>query len=484
MSSARLDSDPFSVASAFADDSGALAGMEPVANAAAPSLSDALGGLLDGVARTLGVPIALLSRDRAGWRFEAEGFPPHPVADAPRFRSAATEWPAGSEAAITDQAGSPWTGLIAGQLRHREWLLMLPGNAERWNTVAGLEGVIGRFGQSLEAAVRDDDERQLGARHRRMYVFVRRLTRTSEVAQIHRCILLAMANEVNAETAAFAVFSESEQALTITATHGYPLSIVDHVRIARGEGIIGRTFATGRATIGRCDEAVRRLRYRTDSYMAVPLVASGRVVAVITLTDRADGRAFDGRDLAAIRLLAAPAALAVARQRVTESLDELTRAATVDPVTGLFNRRYFESRIQVEVERARRQQQDLALLMVDIDDFKRINDTFGHLEGDRALRDVADLLRRGVRIFDVCARYGGEEFAIVMPGATREMAVQVAERIRRGMHDRSRLTPLPMTVSIGVGFLGAESSEEDLIGAADRALIAAKRAGKNVVKAD
>jgi diguanylate cyclase (GGDEF)-like protein len=64
--------------------------------------------------------------------------------------------------------------------------------------------------------------------------------------------------------------------------------------------------------------------------------------------------------------------------------------------------------------------------MVDIDDFKRINDTFGHLEGDRALRDVADLLRRGVRIFDVCARCGGEEFAIVMPGATRQMAFQVA----------------------------------------------------------
>ena len=480
----RYGSDPLSMESASDNESAAAPGVAPLETQAAWSLGDALSGLLDGVARTLGVPIALLSRDRAGWRFEAEAFPPRPVADAPRFRGAATDWPAGSQADIAGQAGSPWTGLIAGHLRQREWLLMLPGNAERWNTVAGLEGLIGRFGQSLEAAVRDDDERQLGALHRRMYVFVRRLTRTSEVAQIHRCIVRAMASEVNAETAAFAAFSESEQALTITATHGYPLSIVDHVRITAGEGIIGRTFATGRATIGRCDETARRLRYRTDSYMAVPLVTSGRVVAVITLTDRADGRAFESRDLAAIRLLAAPAALAVARQRVTENLDELTRAATVDPVTGLFNRRYFESRIQAEVERARRQQQDLALLMVDIDDFKRINDTFGHLEGDRALRDVADLLRRGVRIFDVCARYGGEEFAIVMPGATREMAVQVAERIRRGMHDRSRLTPLAMTVSIGVGFLSADASEEDLIGAADRALIAAKRAGKNVVKTD
>jgi diguanylate cyclase (GGDEF)-like protein len=120
--------------------------------------------------------------------------------------------------------------------------------------------------------------------------------------------------------------------------------------------------------------------------------------------------------------------------------------------------------------------------MVDIDDFKRINDTHGHLEGDRALRDVAELLRRGVRIFDLCARYGGEEFVIVMPGAAREMAVHVAERIRRGIQERSQLTPAPLTVSVGVGLLGPGQTEEDLIDAADHALMAAKRAGKNVVK--
>ena len=133
----------------------------------------------------------------------------------------------------------------------------------------------------------------------------------------------------------------------------------------------------------------------------LPLLASGQCLAVVTLTDRADGLAFESRDLASARLFAAPAALALARERVAESLSELTRAATVDPVTGLYNRRYFETQIQAEVQRARRQQQDLALLMVDIDDFKRINDTLGHLEGDRALHDVANLLRRGVRIFVV-----------------------------------------------------------------------------------
>ena len=77
-------------------------------------LSHVLRGLLDDVCRTLGVPLALLSRDRAGWRFEAEAFPPRPVADVPRFRAPAAEWRSGTEADVTDQTGSPWTGLLAG----------------------------------------------------------------------------------------------------------------------------------------------------------------------------------------------------------------------------------------------------------------------------------------------------------------------------------------------------------------------------------
>ena len=463
-------------------DSGQAPDMPSRINESTADLNQALRGLLDDVARTLGVPLALLSRDQAGWRFEAEAFPPRPVADAPRFRVPTSDWLPGSATDVMDQTGSPWTGLLAGTLRDRDWLLMLPGKADRWNTVAGLENVIGRFGRGLESVVRLDDERHLAALHRRLYAFVRRLTRISDVGRTHRCILQALAKEIGAQTAAFAAYNESEQALTITATYGYPSAIVEHVRIQPGEGVIGQAFVAGRAAIVQPEEASRRLRYRTNSFMVLPLVASGQCLGVITLTDRADGQAFESRDLASARLLAAPAALALARHRVSESLDELTRAATVDPVTGLFNRRYFEAQIQAEVQRARRQEQDLALLMVDIDDFKRINDTLGHLEGDRALRDVANLLRRGVRIFDLCARYGGEEFAIVMPGATRQVAVQVAERIRRGIHERSLQSPASMTVSVGVGFLGPDQTEEDLIGAADRALMAAKRAGKNVVK--
>ena len=473
--------DSSTVASLSDDDSDALASMSQ-----GPDINEVLRRLLDDVACALGVPTALLSRDTDGWQFEAEAFPPRPVGEATRFRGAAG-WNPDSTSDVLDQAGTPWTALLAATLREREWLLLLPGKADKWRGVGDLEGLVARFGQSLDAAVREDDERQREGVQRRLYAFTRRLTRRIDTDETLRLIVQTMAREATAETASCAIFDEAEQTLTIAATLGYPAAVVDHVRIAPREGILGQAFVRGRAAIGRTGQSMRRLRYRTDSYMTVPLVASGRALAVVTLTDRADGKRFDARDLAAVKLFAAPAALSLARLRLAHALDDLTRAATVDSVTGLFNRRYFETRIQAEVQRSRRMRQDLALLMVDIDDFKRINDTFGHLEGDRALRDVADLLRRGVRIFDVCARYGGEEFAIVMPGASREMAVLVAERIRRGMDERSKLSAVPMTVSIGVGFLGGDhpdQSEEGLIAAADRALFAAKRAGKNIVKTD
>jgi diguanylate cyclase (GGDEF)-like protein len=121
------------------------------------------------------------------------------------------------------------------------------------------------------------------------------------------------------------------------------------------------------------------------------------------------------------------------------------------------------------------------VLLIDIDDFKRVNDTRGHLEGDRILRDVADLLRAGVRIFDVCARYGGEEFVIVMPAASTMVAQQVAERIRRRVERNFGNESPAVTVSVGVGMLDSAATADELVDVADHALIAAKKAGKNLV---
>jgi diguanylate cyclase (GGDEF)-like protein len=183
--------------------------------------------------------------------------------------------------------------------------------------------------------------------------------------------------------------------------------------------------------------------------------------------------------------LAAPAALALARERVRAEAESYAHAAVIDPVSGLFNRRYFQARLEEELQRARRHRMPVALAMADIDDFKRINDKYGHLAGDTVIADVADILRRSVRLFDVCTRFGGEEFAIVMPGTGAEGAENIAERIRRRIEEYhpglGELTSLRVTVSVGLAVSSASISVRDLIEQADAALYMAKRAGKNQV---
>ena len=125
--------------------------------------------------------------------------------------------------------------------------------------------------------------------------------------------------------------------------------------------------------------------------------------------------------------------------------------------------------------------------MVDVDDFKSINDRYGHLVGDSVIRAIADILRRSVRVFDVCTRFGGEEFAVVMPGSGAEDAGRIAERIRQRVQNYTPSEPglasLKITVSVGFAVSQLNTSPHDLISNADVALYEAKRTGKNQVRA-
>lgn len=166
---------------------------------------------------------------------------------------------------------------------------------------------------------------------------------------------------------------------------------------------------------------------------------------------------------------------------------QLEELATIDSKTGLANYRVFVKRLHEEWVRAERYGQALSLVMLDLDDFKRVNDSLGHQAGDRALREFAMLVSGGARATDLPARYGGEEFAVLLPHTEGERAERVADRIRAAVADFSFLEPdhpIKITVSAGVAtFPGnaAIASAEHLVSAADRALYAAKKAGKNRV---
>jgi diguanylate cyclase (GGDEF)-like protein len=160
------------------------------------------------------------------------------------------------------------------------------------------------------------------------------------------------------------------------------------------------------------------------------------------------------------------------------------RQAVTDDLTGLANRRAFDETLTTEVERSRRFDQPVALVMVDIDDFKSVNDRYGHLLGDEVLKQVADVLRASGREIDEPARYGGEELAMVLPGTDLQGAYNLAERIREGIADLR--IPLPggeeLHVTASLGAAVRPGSADDVIGlvrAADQALYEAKRSGKN-----
>jgi len=449
--------------------------------AAQVTLAHAIEIVSSRLAAFLNAPIALLSRDSLSWRFETHAFPGAAATEELTTfrRSETTEDPVKQ---LQEDSAHAWTAIALGTLGDRDWALLLPGQSGAWADRPGFEHLVENVAWSLGQVAHKELADEANQFQRRLHAFNRRLAREYTQEQLNSLVLKTLACQVRAETGALSLYFPAEDALAIVATLGYPLSVVEHLRIRPGEELIGAAFTSGKAVVGESRHTVnRRLRYRTDSYMVLPIVAGDECLGVIALTDRSDGRRFDSRDFASARVMVSSAASAFSRQRLHERLASLTELATVDPVTGLFNRRYLETRLEAEVERARRQGQDLALLLIDIDDFKRVNDTRGHLEGDRILRDVADLLRAGVRIFDVCARYGGEEFVIVMPAASTMVAQQVAERIRRRV-ERSFGSDSPaVTVSVGVGMLDSATTADELVDVADRALIAAKKAGKNLV---
>ncbi|MBU2227609.1 MAG: GGDEF domain-containing protein, partial [Proteobacteria bacterium] len=190
-----------------------------------------------------------------------------------------------------------------------------------------------------------------------------------------------------------------------------------------------------------------------------------------------------------LSLFAMQAAIAIRNARLYNKTEQLS---VTDELTGLFNRRGFFQLADREFERALRFGRPLSALMLDIDNFKRVNDTHGHTGGDQVLRVLADCFRQNTRAIDIAGRYGGEEFAILLPEILQSEAIQIAERLRQSMADLSipigsenGLFPpvdISIAVSIGVAALSKDvPSLTDLISRADQALYRAKDSGRNRV---
>ncbi|MGZ4453356.1 MAG: diguanylate cyclase [Nocardioides sp.] len=244
-----------------------------------------------------------------------------------------------------------------------------------------------------------------------------------------------------------------------------------------GIGAIGRAARYGRAI--SLDES--RDSQAEDSGaggVAIPLVVGSQVIGVLALTPPAGGTL----DLELIDALIMQGASALQAAQLHSDVEEQSRR---DSLTGLANRRQFDEDLSENVARAARYARQLSLVMIDLDHFKQINDTYGHQRGDEVLQDVAGIVVRGIRSVDTAYRYGGEELCVLMPETGSDDACQIAERLRAQVEASfpwARRSPI--TLSAGVAELGHDAEGPALIGAADRALYAAKRNGRNRVECE
>jgi diguanylate cyclase (GGDEF)-like protein len=270
-------------------------------------------------------------------------------------------------------------------------------------------------------------------------------------------------------------------------------------------------FTVADAHVAHALEQLRAVEDAVDGgrRLVVPLATKAEALGWIDLSSP-DGRVFESDEVELLQILANQAAATLDNTRLYA---ELARQAITDGLTGLYNHRYFYERLRDEVVRARRYGLPLSLLMLDLDDFKRYNDSYGHPAGDVVLRRVAHIMRAALRrSVDVAARYGGEEFAVILPhtdpgGAEsvgRRLSDQVAtpgadvatpwgavvagERVRHSVESEAFPgldpdEPVHVTVSIGIASLPAHAEDaEGLVSAADQALYLAKQNGKNRVE--
>jgi diguanylate cyclase (GGDEF)-like protein len=249
------------------------------------------------------------------------------------------------------------------------------------------------------------------------------------------------------------------------------------LRIQVGEGITGAAVRDGRLIVSNNAPADPRAGQvpgpiAREAITCVPLRARGRSLGALSLYRRGRSRAFSPNDVELIQHFADVAAIALDNAK---TVAELERLAGTDDLTGLANRRTFHESLSRSTAMARRHHTPLSLLLLDIDNFKQINDTQGHEGGDDALRMLASALSGRARASDLVARIGGDEFAILLPQTSRDEADSVARDLAAQLRGHS--TTFPLEVSIGVASCSGPSCD-GLLSEADRALYAQKSARK------
>ena len=292
-----------------------------------------------------------------------------------------------------------------------------------------------------------------------------------------------------AERGSLMLDDEGSGELSIKAVHGINKWLLKDLKIRAGEGIAGKVFQESLPVISENIEkqfsVQNRPIYKTPSFMSIPLKVGDETIGVLNISDKLTGEVFLQEDLALLHSFANYASIALKGSSYCSIAENMKELSITDPLTNLYNRRYFQERLAEEIDRSDRHNLNLSLCLIDIDDFKLFNDTEGHPVGDDILVRFSRLLHESLRAIDVLARIGGDEFAIIMPQTDKDEAYFVAERTRNTVRQKMDRTwkqcpTEKMTVSIGISTFPSDGTEvKRLISCADKALYRAKMHGKD-----
>ena len=389
---------------------------------------------------------------------------------------------------LGDQDGTPATYVAIGARTDQRLFLVIEDDWTHSEEV--LLACAEVISVGLDALPHRAQARQQNRLLVRSYRFLRELSRARGSEAVAKVVARHVGSVLDADRVSVARYDEHEDRLRIAATRGLGAEVAGSVSVRPGDWVLGHVHQSGKPLIVNEPAQLpaghhHRTRYRPGPFAVIPIEHNRSSVGVLAVTDKRVRAPFTPLEQFALRALAPVIGAVMSAAQREEEANRLRYAATVDSLTGLHNRAYLDRRLHEEVGRSRRESNPLTVLMVDIDDFKVINDARGHAEGDAVLKHVGDVIRSAVRVFDVCARYGGDEFVIVMPNSDAASALACAERIRTRTEQSLDGTPLPrVTLSVGVATALPDSTPTEVLARADRALYAAKAMGKNAVRID
>ena len=322
------------------------------------------------------------------------------------------------------------------------------------------------------------------------------INKVSNIDELADLVVQVCADKVKAERCSIMLLDENKKELSIVKAKGISRRIVRNTNVKLGEGIAGFVTLSGETLLvsdkkneGR-PGSKKSKRYKTDSFISIPLKIESDTIGVLNLTDKVNNQNFTEKDLNSLSRFVSLASIAI---KNAQTLKELQELSITDELTGLYNRRHFCNCLENEIERSGRNNRHFILALLDIDNFKHINDTYGHQAGDSILKHIAEIFKTYTRSFDIVARYGGEEFAIALQetnnikdlDASINSGLQFIERLRIAVenHKFKGIVPhkkLNLTISGGTAVFPFDSTvAEELITKADENLYLAKRTGRN-----